>query len=373
LEFNLIRFTYLSQQDQFDRFITQYEQAEVLFLDTEFVRTTTFYAQLGLIQVFDGQDIALIDTLADLDLSGFWALLQNSNIIKVLHSAYEDLEIFAYYGQCQPKPMFDTQLASSLDGLGVGVGYAKLVESLLGVVIDKSEARTNWLERPLSASQLDYAATDVLYLEQVYRKLNASLASKKRLDWVFDEGVVACAHRLDPLQPDLAYLDVKNAYQLNSEQLAVLQALAHWRLKTAVRKNMALGFIAKDNSLMLLAKEVPQTLDELKAIRGLLPKEKQYHAHDFLKCIQEGQQASVFPETIEVLYFNPLYKGDFQTLKQTLKSLAERHDLPLELIGSKKLIHQYLKWHWSGRVEETPTILKGWRGQLCREALEKAL
>ena len=143
-------------------------QSDILVLDTEFVRTRTYYANLGLIQAYDGKRLALIDPVSITDLSGFWQLLSNPNIVKLVHSCSEDLEVFAHYGQCQPTPLFDSQLAASVAGLGHGLGYAKLVEMCLDVSLDKGESRTDWLKRPLSDAQLQYAANDVYYLYQLY-------------------------------------------------------------------------------------------------------------------------------------------------------------------------------------------------------------
>ncbi len=371
MEFNLNNFDLITQQQQLDKVIAAYQKATVLFLDTEFVRTKTFYAQLGLIQVYDGTTGVLIDPTYDLDLSAFWTLLTNPSIIKVLHSAHEDLEIFLHYGQCQPTPLFDTQVAASLNGFGSAVGYANLVHQLLGVSLDKTESRTNWLARPLTPEQLDYAAKDVLYLEKIYHILSERLDYQQRLDWVFEEGRYACSIRIEPVKPELAYLDIKNAYQLSERQLAVLRALASWRLQQARAKNLAVGFIVKENGLMALAKKMPDTLEDLLQIKSLLPKEKQKYGLSLLQCIQEGLAVDDLPEKIDVLYFNTRYKSDFQQVKDILKSIADEYVIPIEMIGSKKLIHQYLKWVWNDHQAPEPLLNVGWRAQLCAEKLQQ--
>ncbi|MGL5409223.1 MAG: ribonuclease D, partial [Shewanella sp.] len=164
-------FQYVSDEASLNALVAQYQQSKLLVLDTEFVRTRTYYAKLGLIQAYDGKTLALIDPVAIADLSQFWALLADPTIVKLVHSCSEDLEVFAHYGQCQPLPLFDSQIAAALCGMGHGLGYAKLVETCLDEVIDKGESRTDWMHRPLTQAQLTYAANDVLYLHQLYPQL----------------------------------------------------------------------------------------------------------------------------------------------------------------------------------------------------------
>ena len=178
----MLAFEYISNENALALLVAQYEQAPLLVLDTEFVRTRTYYAKLGLIQAYDGKTLALIDPVAIKDLSPFWALLTNKNIIKLLHSCSEDLEVFAHYGECQPTPLFDSQIAASLAGMGHGLGYAKLVEQCLSIELDKGESRTDWMKRPLTDAQLQYAANDVSYLYQLYPQILQKLTEQNRLD-----------------------------------------------------------------------------------------------------------------------------------------------------------------------------------------------
>ena len=145
--------------------------ASVLALDTEFIRTRTFYAKPGLYQLFDGQQTVLIDPVTVPDLSPLWQLLQDPTRICVLHAGGEDLELLQHQSGAMPGHTHDTQLAAAFLGLGAQLGFAPLVETLLGVHLDKAHARTDWLARPLSSAQLSYAADDVIYLYPVYQQL----------------------------------------------------------------------------------------------------------------------------------------------------------------------------------------------------------
>ncbi|MCH1923741.1 ribonuclease D [Shewanella sp. C32] len=362
------KFVYVDTADALQALVAQYQRSPLLVLDTEFVRTRTYYAQLGLIQAFDGTTLALIDPVAIKDLSAFWALLTDSNIMKLLHSGSEDLEVFAHLGQCQPAPLLDSQLAAALAGMGHGLGYAKLVQQLLGVELDKGESRTDWLKRPLSDAQLQYAANDVDYLYQLYPKLCAALEQQGRMAWALEESQRMTEGRLDA--PDLphAYLKVKNAFQLTPMELAVLRALAAWRMAKAIKRDLAVGFVMKDHTLLALAKKQPTSLNELLQSRDLSDHEKRIHAKELVKVIANADKQNL-PEPLDVLALKPGYKSAFKLIKNAITAIAEDKQAPIELLGSKKLIHEYLEWIWNQKQGAQPLVLQGWRGSLLAEGL----
>lgn len=364
----MLAFEYIDTQSALDALVAKYQQAELLVLDTEFVRTRTYYARLGLIQAYDGQTLALIDPLAVQDLSRFWALLANPQIIKLVHSCSEDLEVFAHYGHCQPQPLFDSQLAASVCGLGHGLGYAKLVEQLLGITLDKGESRTDWLKRPLSDAQLQYAANDVYYLYQLYPMLKQQAEQQQRLDWVWEEGTRMTAGRLQ--QPDLehAYLKVKNAFQLTSHQLAYLKVLAKWRLEKALARDLALGFVVKDHALIGLAKKQPRQLSDLLKMNDLTEQEKRINGRDLIKVMQSADLDNL-PEPVDVLALKPGYKAAFKAVKNQLALICEQQNIPTEIFASKRHIHDFMQWHMDGRSKKLPLLLSGWRGELAKAPL----
>lgn len=214
--------------------ITTFEQLEnvcalaqtqpAVALDTEFVRTRTLSPHLGLIQLFDGEQLVLIDPIEIEDLSPFVTLMENENVVKVLHSCSEDLETFLAAFDTIPTPVFDTQFAASVLGLGATLGYAKLVELLCEVSLDKGESRTDWLARPLREAQLSYAANDVLYLLPCYQQLVEKINQAGKLHWVYQEVELLGQKKRSQMPEDFAYLQIKNNWRLNSEQLTVLQS-----------------------------------------------------------------------------------------------------------------------------------------------------
>ncbi|MCG9696832.1 ribonuclease D [Shewanella sp. Isolate11] len=366
----MLPFQYIDDDASLAELVAQYRQASVLVLDTEFVRTRTYYARLGLIQVYDGKTLALIDPLAVTNLKDFWALLQREDMITVLHSCSEDLEVLAKYGQCQPKCLFDSQIAASLCGMGHGLGYAKLVEHCLSVILDKGESRTDWLKRPLTDAQLHYAANDVEYLYQLYPQLVEQLEASGRLAWLYEEGERMTQGRLDLPEGETAYLKVKNGFQLSPKQLAYLKVLAQWRLEKAIVKDLALGFVIKDHALIALAKKQPKTAADIYKMSELTEQEKRIHAKAIIAVMASADLENL-PAAIDVIALKPGYKSAFKAIKHCLTSIAEQHNVPLEMIGSKRHIHEFLEWRWQGQTGELPLLLTGWRAALAETQLSQ--
>ena len=364
----MLRFQYINEQRSLDEIVKQYQQSDILVLDTEFVRTRTYYAKLGLIQAYDGNTLTLIDPIAIPDLSGFWALLSDQNIIKLIHSCSEDLEVFAHYGKCQPSPLFDSQIAASLCGLGHGLGYAKLVNDCLQVTLDKGESRTDWLKRPLTDAQLLYAANDVYYLYQLYPSLKSILEKQDRLAWVFAEGKRLTDVKLNQVPAELAYQKVKNASQLTSIELAYLKVLAKWRMEMAIKKDLSLGFVVKDHALISLARKQPSDLNSLLRLNELSVQEKRIHGQDLVRVIK-AVDLSFLPEVIDILVLRSGYKQAFKIVKEALVAICELQNIPTEMLASKRLIHQYLQWIWDDKKSVTPLVMLGWRGEFTQDKL----
>ncbi|MBR9727091.1 ribonuclease D [Shewanella intestini] len=365
----MIPFDYIDNDSDLIKLVEQYQQAKLLVLDTEFVRTRTYYANLGLIQAYDGVTLALIDPVAIHDLSPFWQLLSNPQITKLLHSCSEDLEVFAHYGQCQPAPLFDSQIAASLCNMGHGLGYAKLVQACLDVEIDKGESRTDWMKRPLSDAQLNYAANDVSYLYNLYPQLVEKLQESKRLSWLLEEGERITEGRLSPANADEAYLKVKNAYQLLPKQLACLKVLAKWRLEKAVSRNLALGFVLKDHALIALAKKQPTNLAALNNLVDLTEHEKRYHGKEIVRLIEHVDYTQL-PEPLDVIALKSGYKAAFKNVKTLLTGVSEEQQVPMEFIGSKRLIHEFMVWLFNNKQGQLPLLKTGWRAQVINGAID---
>lgn len=232
-------------------------QVSAVALDTEFVRTRTYYPRLGLIQLFDGETVSLIDPLTISDWTPFVALMQENSITKFLHAGSEDLEVFLHEYGMLPEPMIDTQILAAFTGRPLSSGFATVVESFIGITLDKSESRTDWLARPLTEKQCQYAAADVFYLLPVAHKLMAETEAAGQMAAALDECRLLCQRRTAQLDPQEAYREITNAWQLRPRQLAALQLMAAWRLALAREKDMAVNFVVREENLWKAARYLP--------------------------------------------------------------------------------------------------------------------
>jgi len=252
-------------------FCAQLRNAPYIAVDTEFMREKTYYARLCLVQVAYGDLAAAIDPLVDdIDMSPLRDLLCDPKIVKVLHSATQDLEIFhTRIGQV-PSPIFDTQIAASVCGLGEQPGYAKLVGSLLNVQIDKASQVTDWSLRPLSPRQLEYALGDVTHLCVVYEKILRKLEESNRSAWVRQDMDALIDPSRYGVEPAEAWRRIK-VRRPSRKTLAVLRDLAHWREEKAMNLDIPRNWVARDEVLIEVAQTFPSNVDALCRVRGLKP------------------------------------------------------------------------------------------------------
>jgi len=240
-----------------------------LALDTEFVREQTFHPQLCLIQIAVPGRVACIDPLAVPSLEPLLERLYDPRVTKVLHAAYQDLEIFFQLQGAVPAPVFDTQLAALVLGCGNQIGYAALVERVLGVSLAKAHTRADWRRRPLAPEWLAYAADDVRYLGDLYNRQLAALRERGWLEALAEDFQALAApehYRLDPLD---AWRRVRDQNRLRGAQQAVLRALAAWRERQASRQDRPRRWILADAALIELARRLPDTPEALRQIRAL--------------------------------------------------------------------------------------------------------
>ncbi|MEH6529713.1 MAG: ribonuclease D [Photobacterium frigidiphilum] len=342
----------------------------VVMLDTEFVRTRTLYPKLGLIQMFDGDNLVLIDPIEIEDLTPFWDLLRDQSVIKVLHACGEDLEVFQHHAGCLPTPMIDTQLMAAFLGHGVSAGFGSLVSEYVGVDLEKGEARTNWLARPLTDKQLDYAAADVFYLLPLYETLLEKVKAKGWMDALELECAALMQKRTKGIDLDKAYRLVKNAWQLNPKQLAVLQQAAKWRILEARKRDIALNFVVKELHIWKLAKYNIQSKSVM-STEGFESMEIQRHANRLLRIVQDVEDipAEQYPEKIIRLVDLSGYKQVVKHIKDVVTKVEVETGLAPEFLASKKQINQLISWAWKYQKsdDKLPDMLKTWRKPLFEE------
>jgi ribonuclease D len=366
-----MQYNFITSNQALADFCQQASQVEAIAVDTEFVRTRTLYPQLGLIQIYDGKQCVLVDPLAIDDFSSLTELLTNPNVVKVLHSCSEDLETFWHAFKVMPSPIFDSQFAASIVGMGPALGYAKLVEIMLDVVVDKGESRTDWLARPLRVEQCDYAAKDVLYLFQLYPELKARVEDQNKLSWVHAEIAHLSAKKQALIPLDSVYLTIKNNWKLSNKAVLILKKLAAWRTSTARLRDMALNFVVREENLVSIAMLQPSSKNELRAIQGMNSHEVRIHGDALLAIVADCQKVREedYPPMIKRLNDIDNYKNTTASVKKLCISIAEKYAIPPELVGSKKQINQLLKWCWFNKDETRdmglqPDLLSSWRRAL---------
>jgi ribonuclease D len=240
-------------------------------VDTEFLRETTYYPKLCLIQIAGKEDAALIDPLAHgIDLKPFFDLMANTAVLKVFHAAKQDIEILVNMANLVPEPVFDTQIAAMVCGFGDQVGYEAIVRKLAGAQIDKSSQFTDWSRRPLTHKQMAYALSDVTHLRTIYESLIETIEQEKRGDWLAGELADLADANSYRVDPEHSWRRIKGRIQSRKQQ-ATLMAVAAWREREAQSKNVPRGRILKDEAVAEIAIQVPQDVKALQELR-LLPR-----------------------------------------------------------------------------------------------------
>ncbi|RJG42519.1 ribonuclease D [Motilimonas pumila] len=362
-----LKFKYISTQDALMT-LNNAMSDNIIALDTEFVRTRTYYANLGLLQFAQDQEYYLIDPLAVGDLAPFWQALESRTTL--WHSFAEDLEIVKNHKGDLNGEHLDTQIACGFLNMGHSLGYAAMVNNLLGVKLDKGEARTDWLARPLADRQLDYAIRDVVYLEPCYDILAEQLNKKGLLQMFKQECHNQVNKRLQQPEEDQLYVDIKNAAKLNQRGLAVLQALAKWRFNTAKTRNYALNFVVKEAHLWEVAKHQPKSKSTLSQL-GLTEQEIRVHGDTIITLVKQAMALAPdqLPAKIKPVIEYAGYKAEFKRIKEAVALAAQQNDIAVELLASKKTIHQYLGWLWKlsdaeKADAERPMLLSDWRYEM---------
>ncbi|KPZ58398.1 MULTISPECIES: ribonuclease D [unclassified Pseudoalteromonas] len=373
-----MQYKLIETQNQLNTFVEQIRNKPILAIDTEFMRRRTLYPEVALIQVYDGEHLALIDPLAELSLFEFWQILKDPSVLKVLHSPSEDIEVFQKYAGFVPAPLFDTQFALQLLGEGNCMGFALMVKELLGIEIDKSESRTNWLQRPLTKKQLDYAAADTFHLLPCFGLIIERINKAELFDIVINESELIANKRAFQTPDELLYKDIKNAWQLKPHELAVLKELAVWRRNKAIRKNLALNFVLKEHNMTEIAKRGPSSLNTLRQIPGVESMEVNRSGVEILKCIEKAKALPVdqHPPVLKRLIDFPAYKKVAKDIKQKITKVAKEQGIPEDVMASKKQINQLISWNWKLTNDQKvnhikPDLLNSWRYSFVKDVLKE--
>jgi ribonuclease D len=339
--------------------------------DTEFVSEDTFEPVLCLIQVATRERLAVIDPLAIRDVGPFWDVVLDPSVEVVMHAAGEDLRICLLRTRALPQQVFDVQMAAGLVGLNYPLSLVNLVGQVLGISLAGSETRTDWRHRPLSAAQLDYALDDVRYLLDIADHFIERLAQLGRTAWAeaeFADFLESIVQRTD----EDRWRRLPGLHQLSRRALEMARRLADWREDEARRQNRPLRQVVRDDLLVAIAKRQPRTRRDLEALRDFNRPALLNRSQEILAIIE---QARAVPEAeLPVLPARPEEPPGLSTVTNLLSAALAQCCVQNHVAGSMVAnvadLKHLVRWHLEGRdAARPPSLLQGWRGELCGKLL----
>ena len=338
-------------------------RSEFLTIDTEFLRETTFWPELCLIQLAGPETEVIVDPLAKgIDLAPFFELMADPSVLKVFHAARQDIEIIVNRGDLVPHPIFDTQVAAMVCGFGDSVSYDQLVQKIKGVHIDKSSRFTDWSRRPLSEKQLEYALADVTHLRDVYLALKEKLESAGRSLWLTEEMAILESRETYDLHPDDAWKRLKLRVKKPME-LAVLQKVATWREREARGRNVPRSRILKDDTIYEIAQQQPADAEALARLRTI-PKgwERSQSGTALLEAVKEALAIpkADLPRLPRQNHMPEGAAAASEMLKVLLKLVAEKEGVAAKIVANSDDLERIAA---EGEAADVPA-LHGWRREL---------
>jgi len=333
-------------------------------IDTEFLRESTYYPILCVMQMASPDEALVVDALApDIDLAPFFALMADERVLKVFHAGRQDIEIVWHRAGLIPHPVFDTQIAAMVLGHGDSISYEQLVQRITGDYLDKSHRFTDWSRRPLSKAQIAYAISDVTHLRDIYLALSADLAKRGRIEWVNEEMEILTSPDTYRAEPERAWQRVRTRAR-KPKELAVLMEVAAWREREAQSRDVPRGRVLKDDALGDIAVQAPTSMEKLAALRSL-PRgfERSKWGEAILQAVERGlaRDLKSLPR-IERSRTAVNGAAIVELLKVLLRMTAERHAVAAKVIATVEDLERI-----AADDEADVAALKGWRRELFGE------
>jgi ribonuclease D len=340
----------------------------VITVDTEFLRETTYYPLLCVVQMASPEEAVVVDTLAEgIDLKPFFALMSDEKVLKVFHAARQDIEIVWHRAGIIPHPIFDTQVAAMVLGYGDSIAYDQLVEKVTGHRPDKTHRFTDWSRRPLTKEQMHYAVSDVTHLRDVFAALDADLKKRRRSEWVSVEMEILTSPKTYDFHPERAWERLKTRVR-KPKDLAVLMEVAAWREQEAQSRDVPRGRVLRDEAISDIATHAPTSLEKLAHLRSV-PKgfEKSRWGADIIAAVERGlaRDLSKLPK-LEKPRNNSNGAAIVELLKVLLRMTAERHGVASKVIATVDDLEDI-----AANDEADVAALRGWRRELFGDAALK--
>lgn len=358
---------YITDQSQLDEFIEHASHCEVLAVDTEFIREKTYWPRLCLLQLGTEERSVVVDPFRVRDLRPLAKLFTDEHIVKLFHAAHQDLELLYRELGVLPRPVFDTQIAASLLGDTLQIGYGALVLAECGVKLKKSDSFTDWSRRPLTESQVEYALDDVVYLPRLYRSLKSRLESLGRLSWLEPDFAELSNESRYVEDPYTRFKRLKRVNQLSRRQLCIARLLAAWREMQAMKRDIPRKWILTDEQVVEICKREPRTLDQLFMVRGVSSTLGMSDSRRVLSiCVKAlDTPEEEWPELPRPNGKNePNVDAHVDLLSALVKLRAREHGIAFAVLASHADLAKIARGHTEGL-----DVLKGWRRTIVGEDL----
>lgn len=360
----------ITEQSSLDACCAAWRKQGWFSFDTEFIRDDTFVAELCLVQVNDGQRVVLIDSLSEIDLAEFWALVTDPKITSVIHAGKEDFEVCLRAAGKPPRNVFDVQIAAGFVGYGYPLSLSRLVQVALRKRLNKGQTLTDWTRRPLTDDQWRYAVEDVEYLPAIFRKLGSKLKKTGRTAWAAEEfsRFEDPAFYAPPVEDRLFKL--KGSKRLDAMGLAVLCELVSWRERWALARNRPVRALVRDDILVEIAKRRPTAAHQLEVLRGFPQAKNPKIVREVLNLVHKASHSprSSWPAPHKPRDDSPMTKVTQDLLSAYLRAACNEAGVDNDLVGSSQKLRGLLD-HLSGETDGVPALLAGWRREFIGDRL----
>ncbi len=352
---------FITDQAELEAFAKRALDSSVLAIDTEFLREKTYYARLCLLQMQTDDETIIVDPFAVSDLGVLAPLFQSSSIMKIVHSGRQDLEILNREVGLLPQPLFDTQVAAALLGHTQQIGYGSLVSAVCGVQLAKMDSFTDWSRRPLSASQISYAADDVIYLPQLYHTMTDELERLGRIHWLDPDFAALIDPALYVDDPRDRYRRLKRVGQLSRRQLSAAREVAAWREKRARDRDIPRKWVMTDEQVVEACKREARTIDSLFMVRGLSDRLSTGDARTVVRCICRGLdlEPDKWPKSDHVAYGGDVnVDAVLDAMTALVRLRARQNNIAFQTLASHSDLVKVAHGH------KDAEILRGWRREI---------
>ncbi len=357
---------WIATPEALDAHLSAWAGAPDVALDTEFLRERTYYPKLALVQLAVPGDILLVDPLAPGIPERLAILLEDASVTKLMHSASEDLQALSRGCGVVPAPLFDTQVAAAMCGMGAGLSYQKLVEQLCGETLEKGETRSDWLRRPLSESQLRYAADDVIYLHAMHAALRDRLASLGRLEWLESDTARAVRNARDDAEDPNPHLAIRNANTLDADAQRRLLRLLRWREAEARSSDRPRGWVLDNDVAVVVSRRPIDGFDRFSALLDAQPKAPRRARRELWELLQAPFEAEELDIPLQRAS-EPVDKQRLRQLQDAVAALAATLQIPEGLLCARRQLESLVEGRgW-------PDALAGWRRSLLEPVLAPLL